>query len=102
MEHLEMFQELKIQKGEAWIGLQNESVMGDWQWSQPGVDKDSAKWAKCEPDGKDIQNCVVLSSLGLHDVRCDIRKPFFCYNGEELLLLFFEHFLFNIHYLFMQ
>lgn len=100
-----MFQELKIQRREAWIGLQSVSVVGDWQWSQPGLDKTSAKWAKGEPNGNNddnFNNCALISTNGLHDTHCSTERTFFCYNGEDILLLFYKHFLFNIHYLCMQ
>lgn len=90
MEHFEIFQRLGIQKGEAWIGLQSVSNVGDWQWSQPGVDKASTKWKKGEPNGNDIriENCAFLRHDGLHDVGCGHKKSFSCYNGEDVLLLF--------------
>lgn len=75
---------------DAWIGLQSVSVdAGDWQWSQPGVDKMDAEWAKGEPDnhgGKTIENCVAITSEGLRDVHCSNRCAFLCYNGEDCYL----------------
>lgn len=103
MEHLEMFQELKIQKSDAWIGLQSVSVVGDWQWSQPGVDMASANWALGEPNNiHQIENCAFIKHGVLHDMDCSRDMSFLCYNGEDILLLFYENFLFNVHYLYMQ
>lgn len=89
MEDLRILGDSKIQKKDAWIGLERGSVDGEnWKCSQPGVNK-KTPWAQGQPNDREgrTQNCALIAEDGLHDYECEKILSFLCYNGEDCFFM---------------
>uniref|UniRef100_A0A3B3CGJ6 C-type lectin domain-containing protein n=1 Tax=Oryzias melastigma TaxID=30732 RepID=A0A3B3CGJ6_ORYME len=75
----------------AWIGLYREAGSSRmWQWSQPEVqfNESQSNWDTGEPNDVETENCgTVRKTLKWVDLSCKDKKPFICYDGENVLTL---------------
>ena len=67
----------------AWIGLTDSDIEGDFRWvtSDEGVVYSNWKTGAGEPDGGEVENCVLVEGHGgfeWMDWRCHVRQRAIC------------------------
>lgn len=73
-------------KSHAWIGLNDRSTEGSWQWAHVGRLGKYKNWAGGEPNGKKRENCVFIYAKGKggsgkwNDSGCKSKQAYVCEN----------------------
>lgn len=74
----------KAKTEEAWLGLYDD--MHIWKWALNGKRYNYESWGPGEPSRTaSSRSCVTVTRDGdWSDVRCDLKFPSVCYNGEPI------------------